>query len=159
MKHIWTPWRMTYINHHREKNACVFCEATQMDDAEAFIIARGKNAFTLLNRYPYTSGHILVVPYLHTDSIVHLDDATRSEIMELVNRSVLVLNRIYHPQGFNLGCNIGEAAGAGVAEHVHLHILPRWNGDTNFVTTIGDTRILPEMMEDTWAKVRQAWNQ
>jgi ATP adenylyltransferase len=149
---------MTYINHHREKNGCVFCEAPQKEDCDAFIVARGKNAFVLLNRYPYTSGHLLVVPYTHTDSIIHLDEATRTEIMEMVNHSLLVLEQIYHPHGFNVGCNIGEAAGAGVAEHVHLHILPRWNGDTNFVTTIGDTRILPELMEDTWKKIKNAWN-
>lgn len=114
--------------------------------------------FVLLNRYPYTSGHLLVVPYLHTDSLTHLDESTRGEMMEMVNRSLVVLEQVYHPQGFNFGCNIGQAAGAGVAEHVHLHILPRWNGDSNFVTTIGDTRILPETLEDTWEKVRNAWN-
>lgn len=158
MKHIWTPWRSTYINNPKEKNGCVFCTALQKDDSESFIVVRGKKAFVLLNRYPYTSGHLLVVPYQHAGSLVGLDDETRHEMMDLVNKGLAVLEDVYHPQGFNLGGNIGEFAGAGITDHVHLHVLPRWGGDTNFMTAIGDTRILPETIEDTWAKVSKIWN-
>lgn len=158
MKHLWSPWRMEYINNHDKVEGCVFCNALgQMDGPENLIIARGQLAFVILNRYPYTSGHVMVVPNSHQSSLETLDTAIRSEIMELTNRTMQVLQQIYHPQGFNLGMNIGSVAGAGIAEHVHMHIVPRWGGDTNFMSAVAGTRVLPESLEDTYLRVQAGW--
>ena len=131
----------------------------QPDGPENLIVARGALAFVILNRYPYTSGHLMVVPMQHCSSLDELDAQTRAEMMELSNRSVLILQAVYHPQGFNLGMNIGEVAGAGIADHVHMHIVPRWGGDTNFMSSLADTRVLPESLDDTYRRVRQDWEQ
>ena len=149
---------MEYINNHEKVTGCVFCNAVQAADGpENLIIARGKLAFVILNRYPYTSGHLMVVPYAHCAMLDELNPAIRSEMMELTNQAILVLHRIYHPQGFNLGMNIGAVAGAGIAEHVHLHIVPRWGGDTNFMSAVADTRVLPESLVETYQRVREGW--
>lgn len=149
---------MEYINNHDKVEGCVFCTAIQQADGiENLIINRGQLAFVILNRYPYTSGHLMVVPVAHQSSLEALDPATRSEIMELTNQSMQVLQLIYHPQGFNLGMNIGSVAGAGITEHVHMHIVPRWGGDTNFMSAVADTRVLPETLEDTYLRVRVGW--
>lgn len=148
---------MTYIEKHKEKK-CVFCSALELPDGpENLIFHRGARAFLVLNRYPYTSGHVMVVPYQHEPSLVALDAQTRAEMMELATQCLRVLQTVYNPQGFNLGINIGEAAGAGVTEHVHLHVVPRWTGDTSFISTLGQTRVLPEGLEDTYRRIRQAW--
>ena len=149
---------MEYIDNHDKVEGCVFCNAIQQaDGAENLIVARGQLAFVILNRYPYTSGHLMVVPFAHQSSLEALDTASRSEIMELTNQSMQVLQHIYHPQGFNLGMNIGSVAGAGIAEHVHMHIVPRWGGDTNFMSAVADTRVLPESLEDTYLRVLAGW--
>ncbi len=153
---LFTPWRQAYITAAKTPG-CIFCNATELTDEEAFIVHRGKSAFVILNRYPYTNGHLMIVPYLHVDTLEMLNADIRSELMELMTKSMQLLRSIYNPQGFNLGGNIGSAAGAGVAEHVHLHVLPRWSGDTNFMTAVGNTRILPETLEDTWKKLKTAW--
>lgn len=158
MDYLWSPWRMKYIQQHEQPVGCVFCTAVQQEDSvENLIVARGKYAYAILNRYPYTSGHLLVVPYLHMPSIEDLDIATRQELMEFVNQSISVLRRVYQPHAFNFGANIGSAAGAGIATHVHLHVVPRWNGDTNFMSTIGETRILPEDLSESYRRIREQW--
>ena len=158
MKHIWSPWRMKYIMDHERSNNCVFCNASQQtNDADNLIVFRGQLAFVILNRYPYTSGHLMVVPYTHQPSIENVDAATRSEMIELTTQSMTILRSIYAPDGFNLGANIGEAAGAGVATHVHIHVVPRWAGDTNFMSAVSDIRVLPETLDDTYQRVRETW--
>lgn len=149
---------MKYIEEEKNNDGCVFCDALeQPDSVENLIVHRGDHAFLILNRYPYTSGHLMVLPFSHAPTLLDLDADTRAEMMEIMNKSTLVLNGIYQPQGFNLGANIGEAAGAGIEEHVHLHIVPRWKGDTNFMSSLGHTRVLPEELEETYRRVREAW--
>lgn len=151
---------MTYIQNNQHSAECVFCMALkQSDGPKNLIVLRGSRAFVILNRYPYTSGHLMVVPMQHCSSLDELDTPTRAEIMELSNRAILTLQAVYHPQGFNLGMNIGEVAGAGIADHVHMHIVPRWGGDTNFMSSLADTRVLPESLEDTYRRVRHSWGQ
>ncbi len=134
----------------------MFCVAQAMtDSAENLIAYRGKLAYVILNRYPYTSGHLMVIPFEHKPNLEELDPETRAEMMELTSRCTAVLKNIYKPQGFNVGVNIGEAAGAGVLGHVHIHIVPRWKGDTNFMSSIGETRVLPEALEDTYMRVKK----
>jgi ATP adenylyltransferase len=149
---------MEYIDNPQKPLGCVFCrEAAREDSADNLIVARGAKAFVILNRYPYTSGHLMVVPFHHVPTIEALSAETRAEMMELATRSVDVLRRVYHPVGFNLGVNIGAVAGAGIADHVHMHVVPRWPGDTNFMSTVGDARVIPEDLPDTWRRVREAW--
>jgi ATP adenylyltransferase len=151
---------MSYIQSHKHDDACAFCqELTQPDGPHNLIVFRGKDAFLILNRYPYTSGHLMVVPFDHEPSLEGLEAAARAEMMEIATRSMQVLEDIYHPQGFNLGINIGAAAGAGITGHVHMHIVPRWGGDTNFMSTVGSTRVLPESLEVTYERVSSRWNQ
>lgn len=155
MKRIWSPWRMKYIESHEEQEGCIFCNAlAQPDNEENLIIKRGTLAFVILNLYPYTSGHIMVAPMVHQPSLEFLDPGARAEMMELVSESILVLKEVYRPQAFNVGANIGEAAGAGEPGHVHLHIVPRWTGDTNFMSTLGETRVLPEALENTYKRIK-----
>lgn len=158
MNHLWAPWRIRYIENHEKEKGCVFCIAQAKQDGVANLIAyRGELAYVILNRYPYTSGHLMVVPFDHKPDLEGLDPKTRAEMIELTSRCTNVLQNIYKPQGFNVGANIGEAAGAGVVGHVHIHIVPRWNGDTNFMTAFGQTRVLPEALEDTYQRVQQAF--
>ncbi len=158
LNHLWSPWRMSYIENHIQEENCVFCTAASRPDSEEnLVIYRGPLAFIILNRYPYTSGHLMAVPYQHCSSLGGLDPETRSEMMELVHSATLVLQTVYRPQGYNLGMNIGEAAGAGIAEHIHFHIVPRWGGDTNFMSSLADTRVLPEGLEITYRRVKAAW--
>ncbi len=158
MDYLWSPWRMEYILNPKSEEGCIFCSALKLSDGpENLIISRGSKAFVILNRYPYTSGHLMIVPYMHQPSLELLDSGSRAEIMELSARAIQVLQVVYTPQGFNLGMNIGHAAGAGVTEHVHLHIVPRWVGDTNFMSSVSQTRVLPELLEETYRRVKEAW--
>jgi len=158
MKHLWSPWRMTYLENHAKEEGCVFCNAqARQDDAANLIAFRGEHAYVILNRYPYTSGHLMVVPLEHKPDLEQLDPGTRAEMMELTARCMSVLRKVYNPQAFNMGANIGEAAGAGVVEHVHIHIVPRWSGDTNFMSALGETRVLPESLEDTYRKIHDGF--
>lgn len=158
MKHLWSPWRMTYIENSKNEEGCVFCNAqAQADSAKNLIAFRGKFSYVILNRFPYTSGHLMVIPFAHVATIEALDAATRAEMMELTSRCTTELRNIYKPHGFNVGINMGEAAGAGVLGHVHIHIVPRWAGDTNFMSTVGETRVLPESLEETYKRVREAF--
>jgi ATP adenylyltransferase len=158
MNYLWSPWRMKYIQKQVKVNGCVFCNVQTMpDNEENLIVYRGDNAYVIMNRFPYTSGHVLVLPYAHENNLEVLDKSTRAEMMELATKAMTVLRGIYKPQGFNFGANIGEAAGAGIAPHVHLHIVPRWNGDTNFMSSLGETRVLPEALEETYRRVSECW--
>ena len=150
---------MEYIENSKE-DGCIFCIAQEKEDsAENLIAFRGEHAYVILNRYPYTSGHLMVVPLRHEATLEGLDPQTRAEMMELTNRCMTVLRKIYSPQAFNLGANIGEAAGAGVKEHVHIHIVPRWAGDTNFMSAVGETRVLPELLEQTYQRVKNGFSE
>jgi ATP adenylyltransferase len=150
---------MTYIKSANDKNnGCVFCLALEQEDSEEnLIVYRGEHAFVILNRYPYTSGHLMVLPFAHVPRLDAVDAGTRGEMMELVNKGSQVLEEVYGPEGFNLGANLGAAAGAGIEEHVHLHVVPRWVGDTNFMSTVGETRVLPEELPESWAQMQAAW--
>jgi ATP adenylyltransferase len=158
--YLWTPWRMKYIQENNKNQDCVFCVAAgDTDGEENLIFHRGRNAFMILNRYPYTSGHVMCVPFAHVSRPDGLPPEVRAEMMELVNQTLLVLEAVYHPEGFNVGMNLGEAAGAGVADHLHMHIVPRWGGDTNFMSTFGGTRVLPESLPDTYRRIRTVWDE
>ncbi len=149
---------MTYIEGSKKEDGCVFCNAqAKPDDAENLIAFRAKFSYVILNRFPYTSGHLMVIPFKHVATIEELDSVTRAEMMELTSRCTTELRNIYKPQGFNVGINMGEAAGAGVLGHVHIHIVPRWAGDTNFMSAIGETRVLPESLEQTYERVKKAF--
>jgi ATP adenylyltransferase len=158
MDHLWSPWRMNYISRTDKPAGCIFCDACACQDGEEnLIVHRGKLAFVILNRYPYTSGHIMVVPYAHLPSLVSLDSATLQEMMLLINQGLRSIEKVYHPHGFNVGANIGTVAGAGVADHIHFHVVPRWNGDTNFMTTVGAARVLPEDLLQTLQRLQDGW--
>jgi ATP adenylyltransferase len=158
MNYLWSPWRMKYIEKHEKESGCVFCNAqAKADSAENLIAFRGQSAYVILNRYPYTSGHLMVIPFVHVSNLEELNAETRAEMMELASRCTTILRKTYRTQSFNMGINIGEAAGAGVLGHVHIHIVPRWAGDTNFITTTGETRVLPEALEDTYKRVREGF--
>jgi len=142
---------MSYIVEERPEG-CVLCKITAAgEDRRNGILHRGRKAFVLLNAYPYNNGHLMVAPYSHVDCISRLDREEIFELMELTGKSVERLRRAFHPQGFNVGMNIGEVAGAGIADHVHVHVVPRWLGDTNFMTSVAETRVIPQMIEDTFA--------
>lgn len=146
---------MEYIESTDKEDGCVFCSAQAMPDGTENLIAyRGERAYVILNRYPYTSGHLMVNPFSHVSSLEELDAETRAEMMELSSQCTTMLKNIYKPQGFNMGINMGEAAGAGVPGHIHIHIVPRWKGDTNFMSAVGGTRVLPEALEVTFERVR-----
>jgi len=148
---------MKYIQNHDEEG-CVFCNVqAQPDSPENLIVFRGRRAFVILNRYPYTSGHLMVVPTDHQPSFEDLSAKTRAEVMELITACIQVLRMVYKPEAFNVGANIGSVAGAGIVGHVHMHVVPRWGGDTSFMSSIGETRVLPESLEETWRRVREGW--
>ena len=160
MDYLWSPWRMQYIQNHQETTGCALCNEEQRPDGpENLIACRGQWSFVILNRFPYTSGHLMVVPFQHAPDLEALETPARAEIMELVTQATQVLRVVYRPDGFNIGANIGAAAGAGIAEHFHMHIVPRWAGDANFMTTLGQTRILPEALEDTYHRLVASWKQ
>jgi ATP adenylyltransferase len=158
MDYLWTPWRYQYISTTRTDCECIFCAAARSgDDRASLVVYRGERNFVILNRYPYTSGHLMVVPYQHAPSLVDLPEPTVIELMLLARTAEAHLREVYRPEGLNIGINIGKSAGAGVAGHVHLHALPRWHGDVNFMTAVGETRVVPEDLETTWARLRDAF--
>ena len=157
MDYIWTPWRYRYIADASKDDRCIFCDALAAnDDVGALIVLRGKKNFVILNKYPYTSGHVMVVPYAHVAELDATDPETLAEMMRMAQRVQTALGKTYHPQGYNLGMNLGRAAGAGVTGHIHMHVLPRWIGDTNFMTTTGETRVQPEELSVTYERLRAA---
>jgi ATP adenylyltransferase len=185
MDHLWTPWRYAYVTGADKKNPkrgvppelaawpddhqCVFCNlpaaadfaigqgmAREQAEKAVHLLERGKTCYLVLNAYPYNGGHLMAVPYQHESSLAALPRDVADELMLLLRRSERVLRKVYRADGLNFGLNLGEAAGAGVAEHLHFHGLPRWSGDTNFMTVVGETRILPEMLDESWRRIREA---
>lgn len=157
MDYLWTPWRYAYVTRAPKAGDCIFCDlAKSQDDAASHIVYRGQHCFIILNTYPYTPGHVMVIPFAHLDELRKLPTAAANEMMHLLQRMEAVLRSLYTPDGVNLGMNIGKAAGAGVADHIHIHILPRWVADANFVSVIGETRILPETLDITYQRIKKA---
>lgn len=156
MDYLWTPWRYAYVSTADKAPSCVFCDKAEANDRESLIVHRGEHNFIVLNKFPYTSGHVMIVPYAHLDELQKLPLEAAREMMALSQKMEQVLRHVYHPDGVNLGMNIGKAAGAGVAGHIHMHVLPRWVADANFVSVIADTRVLPEALDETWLRLRKA---
>lgn len=155
MDYLWSPWRYRYIVSEGKSDGCVFCDAIAAnDDAETLVVLRAEKNFIILNRYPYTSGHVMVVPYAHLGELSAVPPDTLSEMMRLAQRAQAALEKTYHPEGYNLGMNLGRAAGAGIVGHLHLHVLPRWAGDANFMTVVGETRVEPEELSTTYRRLR-----
>jgi ATP adenylyltransferase len=158
MDYLWTPWRYAYIatagKHDGRPDGCIFCELPKLPDADAMIVHRGEHCFVILNSFPYTSGHVMVVPFAHVDQLQKLPEAAAQEMIALSQKMEGVLRQVYTPDGINLGMNVGRAAGAGVAGHIHMHVLPRWFGDTNFMTVTGESRVLPESLEQTYERLK-----
>ena len=158
MDYLWTPWRYQYIVNPGGNGDCVFCAAARdTDDRTRLVVHRAAHNFVILNRFPYTSGHLMVVPYAHVASLQDLDSDVLDELMALGRDSERHLRSVYRPEGLNLGINLGQAAGAGIAGHLHMHALPRWFGDTNFMTATAETRIIPEDLDTTWLRLRRAF--
>jgi ATP adenylyltransferase len=162
MDRLWSPWRYDYIksgsdDETGQANPCIFCSLPQQpaDDEKNYIVHRGAHNFVVLNIYPYISGHLLIVPYAHLGELDSAPKETTDELMDLTKRCQTILRDVYRPHGFNLGMNLGRSAGAGVADHIHQHILPRWTGDANFMSTIGETRVIPEDLSETYRKLRE----
>ena len=159
MDYLWTPWRYRYVAEAGKDDRCIFCGALAAnDDAGRRIVHRGRLNFIILNLYPYTTGHSMIVPYKHVPDLAGCDAETLAELMQLAQRLQVALARIYHPEGFNLGMNLGRCAGAGVTGHVHMHVLPRWYGDSSFMTTVAETRLHPEDLDQTYAKLRREFS-
>jgi len=158
MDYLWSPWRYRYVTKATPQDACIFCAKLASDDDEQNLIAcRGERNFVLLNLYPYTSGHMMVAPYTHISTLEEAEEETLLEMMRLTRRAASILRQLYQPQGLNIGMNVGECAGAGVAGHIHMHVLPRWVGDSSFMTVVGETRIAPEDLGETWRKLSAAF--
>ncbi len=158
MDHLWSPWRYQYVQSKKTSSECIFCCAAQSDkDDENLVVHRARRNYVILNLYPYSTGHLMVVPYEHVDSLQDAAPETLEEMILLVQQAQRHLKTIYRAPGFNLGMNLGESAGAGIAEHIHMHVLPRWPGDTNFMTAVAETRVLPEDLKVTWGKLRGAF--
>lgn len=158
MDQMFAPWRMAYIDSADRQEDCIFCDFPKENkDRERLILARGEKVFVILNAFPYNPGHLMVAPFRHEGEYEQLHEDEFVEMHRFGQRCVGVLKKAMNPQGFNMGINIGKAAGAGFAGHVHLHIVPRWNGDTNFMPVTGETRVLPETLHETWKKLKKVW--
>ena len=157
MDFLWTPWRYRYVANASKDDRCIFCDAlAAKDDKNTLIVLRGAKNFVILNRYPYTSGHVMVVPYAHVANLDAAESDTLAEMMRIAQRVQTALGKTYRPEGYNLGMNLGRAAGAGITGHLHLHILPRWAGDANFMTVTGETRVEPEDLATTFERLSKA---
>jgi ATP adenylyltransferase len=158
VKRLWAPWRLEYVSSADGQDGCVFCRAASASsDADGLVVVRGERAFVLVNKFPYASGHLMVAPYRHEGELGELSDEEAVEIHRLASAALGSLAETMRPQGFNLGWNLGRIAGAGVVDHVHLHVVPRWAGDTNFMPVLADVRVLPEALEATREKLAAAW--
>lgn len=156
MKQLWAPWRMKYIASFKKENACIFCEAARSKkDAKRYVLQRNETCFSLLNIYPYNNGHCMVAPYAHAANLHDLDTPTRAELLTLVSETQQALQKAFNPEGFNIGINVGRVGGAGIVDHIHIHIVPRWNGDTNFMPVIGGTKVVSQGLEDTYKALRK----
>jgi ATP adenylyltransferase len=152
---LWAPWRLGYVQGARKEEGCIFCLAASAgEDADRYVLTRSRACFVMLNAFPYNSGHLMISPVRHVPSIEDLDDDELLELMTLTRRALGALRETYRPDGFNLGVNEGEVAGAGFAGHVHLHVVPRWAADSNFMAVTGDTRVLPQSLQDSYAALR-----
>jgi ATP adenylyltransferase len=158
-KPLWAPWRLEYIQHAHEDDGCVFCReaAGELSEEASLLVRRRENAFAILNKFPYSSGHLMVAPIRHEGSLVGLTHVEVLELHRLSVEAVAALGRAYGPDGFNLGWNIGHVAGAGITDHVHMHVVPRWSGDTNFMPVLADVKVLPEHLLATRDRLREVW--
>jgi ATP adenylyltransferase len=156
-RQLWAPWRLEYIQSADEQDGCLFCTAPQGDDEDMLIVHRGRLAFVLLNKFPYASGHVLVAPYRHVGDFAELGEDEAIEIHRLGGQAMGALAQTFAPQGYNAGWNLGRIAGAGVVDHVHLHVVPRWAGDTNFMPVLADVKVIPEHLLETRRKLVEAW--
>ncbi len=159
MDRLWAPWRGEYVKQasEGENQGCLFCELQKQEDQEALVLARSEQSFAVLNRYPYNSGHLMVAPLRHVSELEDVKDEENLDVQRLLQRCLRALKEAMEPDGFNLGMNLGRVAGAGVPGHVHWHLVPRWDGDTNFMTTVAETRVVPESLPSTFARLRAAW--
>lgn len=160
MKHLWAPWRMEYIKAVDEKvEGCIFCnKPSEDDDRNNLILYRGKFNFIILNKFPYNNGHIMVVPYNHVADPEDLSNETIMELWKLINKSKSILRKAFNPDGFNIGMNLGRTAGAGIDEHVHMHLVPRWNGDNNFMPVLGETKVISQGLTEAWDELSPYFN-
>jgi ATP adenylyltransferase len=160
MDRLWSPWRYQYVTKSSPAAECIFCaKASENRDRENYIVHRGAHNFVLLNLYPYTTGHLMIAPYEHIATLEAASQPILSEMMQLARLAEIHLRSVYRPDGLNLGMNLGKSAGAGVPGHIHMHVLPRWVGDTNFMTAVGETRVLPESLDITFEKLKTAFEQ
>lgn len=160
MENLWAPWRMEYIKSDKTAGECIFCQKPKQDnDLQNLILYRGSTAYVIMNYYPYNNGHLMVVPYRHLSDFTELTSVERVEVMELVGDSIQVLRKDMGPQGFNFGANLGKIAGAGIAEHLHFHVVPRWGGDTNFMPVVGHTKVVSEALFDTCRRLQQIFTE
>ncbi|HEY4976671.1 MAG TPA: HIT domain-containing protein [Gaiellaceae bacterium] len=156
---LWAPWRLEYISSASEQEGCIFCRAAAApDDTDSLVVHRGETAFALLNRFPYSSGHLMIAPIRHVGALGELSAQEAAEIHDLSARAIEVLGGAYQPDGFNIGWNLGRSAGAGIVDHVHEHVVPRWQGDTNFMPVLADVRVVPEHLQATHTRLGAAWN-
>jgi len=154
---LWAPWRLEYVGSADEQEGCIFCLALEGDDEEGFVVRRGDRAFALLNKFPYASGHLMIAPVRHVGELAELGDDEVLEVHRLADQAMGALAAVYAPQGYNLGWNLGRIAGAGITDHVHMHLVPRWAGDTNFMPVLADVKVLPEHLAETRGKLAGAW--
>ena len=158
MDRLWTPWRYRYVSSANATGGCIFCEkAKSSDDRGNYVVLRAERNFLILNLYPYTTGHLMIAPYEHVDTLGGAAQETLQEMMRLTARAEKALRQVYGPDGLNIGMNLGESAGAGVAGHIHMHVLPRWTGDGSFMTTVSETRVLPETLETTYERLKASF--
>ena len=160
MKRLWAPWRLAFIEQVSHGSGCIFCEKPALkQDGRSFILRRGRHAYVLMNIYPYNNGHLLIAPYRHIAALENLPEPVLLDMLRLVQRSLKAIRKAYAPEGFNLGVNQGRAAGAGIEHHIHLHIVPRWGADTNFMPILGETRVLPQHLEASYARLKAAFGE
>jgi ATP adenylyltransferase len=157
MERLWAPWRLEYIEQADAEPGCIFCRALEGDDEAGYVVRRGRKAFVLLNRFPYASGHLMVAPSRHVGEFSELEDDEALDVHRLASQGMGALAQLYGPQGFNLGWNLGRIAGAGIVDHVHMHVVPRWAGDTNFMPVLADVKVLPEHLAETRRRLAETW--
>jgi ATP adenylyltransferase len=157
VKQLWAPWRLEYMQHAEEQEGCFFCRAVEEADEDGLVVWRGERAFVLLNKFPYSSGHLLVAPYRHGGDFGGLSDEEAAEVHRLAAQGLAALAEAYGPQGYNVGWNLGRIAGAGVVDHVHLHVVPRWAGDTNFMPVLADVKVMPEHLLESRRRLAEGW--
>jgi len=154
---LWSPWRYQYVKSATSAQECLFCRLKEMRDEEAYVVYRGRFNFVVLNTFPYNSGHLMIAPYRHVESLEKLNDEELLELVKLINKSITALRKAVNPEGFNIGVNIGRPAGAGVPGHVHVHVVPRWTGDSNFMPVIAETKTLPIALSETYRLLKENW--